>query len=313
MEFIEPVNLEPIFAAEEEVMDTCLLNLADCGQDRICISKNGTTYSGESFDVITVFDGHGLPKSGKCHFIDCLDAASEADRARIWASPNPMESWIEYFNTTTYDHGTGAVCAIARIFQNRIETFTIGDATVLIFVDDALKYINQDHNADNKDEVNRLKETHGPMKFSIEPAKRLEVFGPNDIRQVDATCTVFYSSAHTSTSLAITQSLGHNNITGYNMEKNIIYYEPHQKVQVIVCSDGVMDMVCTGSDNKTAVEDDLAFLSRSSASEIAHWAKERWRQEWITHVAGYSGTGKQKFPENKLGQDDVSAATWTKK
>lgn len=323
--FTSNINVEVELNIQNETnkVRTALLNLPDCGQDRVMQWHNDGSDGTEPFDLIAVFDGHGTIPVGDLpyskHFVNCLDELSQDTKCRIFTSNNPMEALIKYFSTTgkfLYHVRTGAVASIARIYNDRIETFNVGDATTMVFIDDKLAFINKHHNAENPEEAIRLKATFEPHGYSIKLSEKLQVISPTNIKQVPSTYTTFYhTDAHgkrVETVLAPTQSLGHNDATGYDIAVDFIPYSRTQRVKVIVMTDGVMEMVYLPKDWDPFQElpDDLRFLTQADAPEIANWARSRWSQEWTTHVPGYA-IGKQRFEENKYGQDDIGVATFS--
>ena len=303
---------------------SALLNLHDSGQDRTIRWH----HEGENpFDFIGVLDGHGtIPRyetsrSTCTHFVDAVENLSAEIKEAIFCAENPMEALIEYFSgpgKNSYHHSTGAVASFARIYSDRIESFNVGDANTLIYLDGNLVYMNKHHEPTCPEEKERLDSTIGSANYRVDPATKLVVTSPTDINQVYGTYTLFFHldqyGRRVETMLAPSQSLGHNNITGYKVSRYSIPYLPSQHVKVVVATDGVMDMVYTPAnwyiESNDALPDDLQMLATSNAIEIASWARKRWGQEWTTHAAGYS-PGKQTFPENKLGQDDVGVVTFT--
>ena len=304
-------------------VDVALLNLVDCAQDRVFHWH----YNGgedEPFDFIGVLDGHGRvdnrANAEQIHFVDRVERLPDEIKHAIFRAPNPMQALIDYFagdGNGLYCHTTGAVASFARIYADRVETFNVGDAASLVFVDDRLRYMNEPHTSRNEKEQNRLK--NGKKNYYTRPSYRMEVISTTDIRKAEATYTIFcettLSGLINETMLAPTQSLGHNDVSGYDIDVHVVPLEPNQKVHVVVTSDGVMDMVYLPEEwNQNAEElpDDIQFLASNRATEIAAWGRRRWNQEWTTHVPGYATTGRQKFPENKQGQDDIGVVTFTR-
>jgi hypothetical protein len=97
--------------------------------------------------------------------------------------------------------------------------------------------------------------------------------------------------------LACTRSLGHYGITCTEAESATIIAKMTDDVKVIVCSDGVGDMM--------HMDCDLEKFKSFSAEELVDFAESRWKQTW-----NYHGT-KTKFPAD--GYDDCCAAIWWQK
>ena len=317
-------------------IQTCLDNLPDSGQDRVVRWQHAGLDGTEPFDFIGVLDGHGKvhaheknravreERAPKKHFIECFDDISLETKDKIYRAENPMLELISYFSTVAhnlYDHGTGAVVSFARIYSDRVETFNVGDARSLVFIDGKLVYINESHTAANMREQERLTREFDlnsltSARVCIVPASTIELMSPTDIRSIKSTYTVFKhedaNGNYTETRLAPSQSLGHNNVTGYEISTSVIPYTPEQTVHVVTTTDGVMDMVCMPDGwTPDTLPTDLQFLATTDAQNIAKWARHRWSQEWTVHADGYT-TGKQTFPKTRYGQDDIGIATWTK-
>ena len=317
-------------------IQTGLDNLPDSGQDRVIRWQHAGLDGTEPFDFIGVLDGHGqVPaneknlaareqRAPKKHFIECFDDISPETKDKIYRAEYPMLELISYFSTVAhnqYHHSTGAVASFARIYSDRVETFNVGDATSLVFIDGKLVYINERHTAANMREQERLTRefdlnSSTSARVCIVPSSTLELMSATDIRSIKSTYTVFKhedaNGNYTETRLAPSQSLGHNNVTGYEICMSVIPYTPEQTVHVITDTDGVMDMVCMPVGwTPDVLPTDLQFLATTDAQDIAKWARERWSQEWTVHADGYT-PGKQTFPKSRYGQDDIGVATWTK-
>jgi len=298
------------------IVDECLLNVADGAQDRILVKR----YDG--YTVIAAIDGHGIPvemDNSKVHLIDHIDAITDDEWAVLLAAGDPLVELANYLDEKTYNRYTGAVIAMARIYPERVEIFTLGDSSAFVFLDDKLAYTNPHHTAQLLGEVDRLRKDLPYTNITVEPTQRLGVIKPDMIQMVPSTYTRFRKDGML-TRMAPTRALGHGGITGYRTERRTIEYVSNQKLHVVVCSDGVADMMVQsyetncgiGSDERDAmVKADLDFIAGNGGTVIANWARDRWSQEWTTFTPGY-GLGKQRFAHMKKEQDDVCCVTYTR-
>jgi hypothetical protein len=126
------------------------------------------------------------------------------------------------------------------------------------------------------------------------------------------------NNTNNSVTLAMTQSIGHYNITGFAPEFKTVEYDSHMdKIRVIVGTDGFFDMCLVESTGISAEEEagrkkDKQYLLQLSAEELADKAEKRWRQQWKYYYGG------QKFPNlfdetafDKSSIDDIGIAIWS--
>lgn len=265
------------------------------------VADGSEDVDGSDCDILAVFDGHGSVKHPERDFMRIL---REAPLASLLLAADPVQSLVDYLRSfdEQYDCTMGAVGSIVRIFNDRIETFNVGDSATLVFIDGVLAYRNSAHNSVSPREVDRLKawrDNGGCCHYSIEPG-----FAPGVVDGSTITCrpshyTVF-NQLDKHIKLAPSQSFGHHGITGYCPDTATIPYSPEQRVHVVLASDGLMDMVsCDGCD--------LDVLSSQSASELAAFAERRWKQSWRYVYQGKTIRDGYRFDDF----DDIGVATWS--
>jgi hypothetical protein len=148
----------------------------------------------------------------------------------------------------------------------------------MVFIDDKLCYENTEHNLFNPSEKERLQQRIDGRSITVKDVPTIpHILTPYNI----TTQTKHYYTFCDIYTLAMTQSLGHNNITGIVPERKIIPYSSQNKIRVLLISDGVSDIICFEPEY---YEKDLASLSSLSSDELALLAEERWKQEWHYYV-----------------------------
>jgi len=260
----------------------------------------------ESYSWFIGLDGHG---NEGCEFFNII---KNMEWSKIAEEADSSSAVLAHLSTYKgkYIGNAGATYYEAKMFHNRVETCTIGDSQVAVFIDKKLAYISTPHNLKNPLEVQRLKSrfVSGDV-YAIPSSQVAEVFGANKVRFRSSEYIYFENSTKT----AMTQTLGHDGITGYAPEKHTIFFKPDQEVCVVGGSDGFWDMVnMVGPD----MEEDLLCIASKTATELADMAEGRWKQEWNLHWKDATGkervhvTGfenKERTPQNpSTGFDDVS-------
>jgi hypothetical protein len=103
--------------------------------------------------------------------------------------------------------------------------------------------------------------------------------------------------------MSMTQSLGHNGLTGLQPGVATFYCSKSDNIRVCLCSDGVTDVLPV---NDLANGSTFSFM-QSTTTALLDEAERRWKQEWTV----YSGTDtrilrKSRFPVD--GYDDCCCA-----
>ena len=105
--------------------------------------------------------------------------------------------------------------------------------------------------------------------------------------------------------LVPSQSLGHNELTGYDPEMKIIPFDlERDRVRVVAGSDGLWDLL-----NLDIPEDNEAVLTMEAES-LASFAEGKWKQEWkyCTDNSNMESFRVTSFPKN--GYDDIGVAVY---
>jgi len=119
----------------------------------------------------------------------------------------------------------------------------------------------------------------------------------------------------------MSQSIGHHNITGYQPERHIEYFNQEDTIQCILGSDGLFEMMLIKESLPTIPEllpteleeldKDTFDMLTMTAEELVLKAEHRWKKEWnyMWHIKDY--TKIVNVPYNDY--DDISAIVWRKK
>lgn len=247
------------------VMNLSILNL-DKGQDFGLYGK-GINSKEEEFDWMVGCDGHGSNQ--------VINILRTLDWNVVMSQDDTLQAVINIINRCGFQYqSSGSTYIEAKIFKDRVETCSVGDSKIMVFIDDKLSYENTEHNLFNTSEKERLQERIDDGSMSIEEVHSIPlVLTPENI----TTQTKHYYNFNHTYKLAMSQSLGHNNITGVLPERKIIPYNPENKIRVLLMSDGVQDIICSEPEY---YEKDLHSLSVLPSTEISSLAEQRWKQKW---------------------------------
>lgn len=295
---------DKVFKEMNSEIDLCCIQL-NKNEDFItrghCISSEG-----EQFHYILALDGHGDTSRQMMPYIRGLDFDDILSN-----NVCPATRLNEIINEGERFHiRSGCTFACAKIFENRVEAITVGDSNVYIYVNNELIYLSPDHNINNKEEIQRLEEAGITFKTqydqtfkllsatSLEPdiTQSLHFLSPTPYLEPETGCELF---------IAMTQTLGHHGITGLKPATKTIMIQPTDKVDVIVATDGVWDII-----DPELIAEDKTMLLHNSAKDIATEAVNRWKQGWNYIYNGISYTNTEF---GSSGWDDVSVGIFRKK
>ena len=278
----------------------------------------------ESFDYGVIIDGHGTNEFiNKLILIDWNEIVSNVEPWKLL--------YENHLKKIVLRRSSGSTLIIIRAFSNRIETISIGDSRVIIYKNNEYVYGNTPHNLSNPREVERLK-LLDTYESSEEDNLRPRIRNSKKVQAVIAyyhnfsnrSIGIFRSDQFiASTKIAMTQSLGHNNITGYDPEFHVEYFQKEDKIDVIAGSDGLFDMLLlednilrnpelSDEDWSDIKQDQIDLLSMTSL-ELVSKAENRWRKkDWEFHF------NPNKFEDFQVANfggsyDDICAVTWRKK
>ena len=283
MEFVEQTQVEMLSYL------ACKVKGLDKNQDIAYCGRANFEDSTKNYDWFVGCDGHG--KNGNDNFIEIL---KRVDWTNIMRQENSLDVLLQEIKDKKYNVQTGATYYEAKIFNNRVEICSVGDSKIKVFIDKQLVYSTTPHNLKNEKELERLKERIEKEKIIVEKCENIpEMQNSNTIKFVQGEY-YYFDIKNTSSKMAMTQSLGHNNITGLEPETTVIYFEESQDVQVIGGSDGLWDVVMEGEPIDMDV-DKLLSLAES------RW-KGLWNIDWNGEVY------QDKFPI----YDDISVCIYKK-
>jgi len=269
----------------------------------------------EPIDVIAVFDGHGtefvidtirnldlqehFTKSDTAESIQQIINKKIENNTNLLYNTSNYKKCIIHRNKKFYERSSGATLSSVYICRNfktnkiKIQAEWLGDSPIFVFVNGECVFHSEPHNAKNDNELTYLK--NKGLSFKVENSETgFEVISENKIMYKPGKYIIF-ENGH---KLAVTRSLGHNNFTPIELQKYLIECTTSDEVKVIVCSDGVFDML--------NIDSDIEKLKTYSAEELVELSETRWKQEWI-----YENEENTRFPVD--GYDDCSCAIWWQK
>jgi serine/threonine protein phosphatase PrpC len=286
-------------------MDLCVRGLVK-NQD---VAFNGR---GDNFDYGIILDGHGSDQ-----FINFMRSL---DWLHIVSQDDPWVMLQSILMENSHLEG-GSTLIIMKAFINRIEIISVGDSSIIIHKNGELSYMNEKHTHRNPREIERLSQ----LQY-YRGTKKMKDYIPQirNSQEMQADRSYYnYFGMYSQIHLAMTQSLGHGNITGYHPERHIEYFEETDRINILMGSDGLFDMLLLTTKVKTPPElstNDLDDIQKDNddilmmnATEIVEKIEKRWKKEdWVYHwhINDYS---KVMSPISFNGAyDDISAVTWKK-
>ena len=258
----------------------------DKGQDFTKILSGTDIETGEKWKGGFLADGHGFTRDPFMNIIkniDYVELLSHVD-------PIPfLRTKINEITKYCYIN-SGMTFILVKIYETKIVTYSIGDSSIYVFINDNLIYKNIHHSSDNESEMKRL-DGKITKKKSIKPI----VVSKNKITMCE---TVYINFIEGDFELALTQSLGHHDYTGIMPEIFETSYTPNDKIRIVVGSDGYFDL------HNDLDEDDMNDLKKLSLTELINKAESKWKQEW---EYCHDKNNLEKFTLTKFpGYDDVS-------
>ena len=290
--------LPPLQIPLEGTMSSCVKGLSK-DQDIVVTGKKG-----EEYFWIVCCDGHGNNT-----FVDILKTL---DWRTIMEQPNSYYKMQLELSTRSYSILSGSTLEMVKIFKNKIECVSIGDSRVLVYKNGALEYTNTPHDYSVECERQRLAfsaTTTCTVRYETFPGISTETtMEPKQLSYVTYTDKTNPSNKVT---LAMTQSIGHYNITGLKPEFKTIPYSDSDAIRVIVGTDGFFDMCLVTESTGPSFKDthDLLWMN---AKELANKAEERWKQPWKYYYGGSKFPNhfqETRFEKNSI--DDIGIAVWS--
>jgi serine/threonine protein phosphatase PrpC len=250
----------------------------------------------EAYDWFYGGDGHG--RNALVDLLRSLDphtVIAKRDSLRyIQDQIEPQKAYHQSSGSTYYE---------ARVFGDRVEVTLSGDSQIAIMIDGKIEYISTPHNMRNPLEQERLAHRMQMHDVWVTASGNVGKILASDKMTLRESEYVHFANGD---KIAMSQSLGHQNITGLMPEKFTLSLQPGQVVCVVGGSDGLWDMINLAGES---AESDIAFLASHSAAEIVDWIEARWKQEWTIFWKDPKSqrdcVAKQRFMRSEY--DDVSA------
>jgi serine/threonine protein phosphatase PrpC len=256
-------------------------------QDQTYTGIGSDKDTGEIFDWMVVYDGHGNN--------DCINAIRKMDQLAHIECANPIESIAEYIiNTINPKSVSGAVMSLVKIYADRIVCYSCGDSQILVLKNDKKIYMNQRHDLSNVNEKNRILQLHPENK--IVSAETFQLIDDTNIQMFNAG----YIHFHNNTRIAPTQAIGHGGMTACIPSVEVIPITNGDRFRVIVASDGLWDMLIVNDDSSL----DLPVLTKSSGNEILDYVVRRWEKEWTLCDSSNNIICRAALPRNNY--DDIA-------
>jgi len=299
-------------------------------QDLMFCGENVLDICGTPFHWGVILDGHGSSK-----FINIMKTFDWRENMSV---EHPWERLQAYLETIkgSYGSNSGSTLLMMRSFSDRVETWAIGDSTVIIYKNGVKVYENTPHNLSNPVEVQRLNSLPtGSWEFTNAPQPFPKIRNPTTLQAKTGGYFYFppydpgvpgfslFSRYNSKTVLAMSQAIGHNNTLGNDVEAHVEYFEESDKVRCILGSDGIFDMILLPEpvlalvpppteEELDAVECDKMDLLTMSAEQLCDKIEARWKQDW-EYRYNMSSFDLRMISNFIGGLDDISAVVWDKK
>jgi serine/threonine protein phosphatase PrpC len=221
---------------------------------------------------IAVFDGHGFDT-----YIDHVRGLNMND---VMKTDNPLLTLWDLMQELN-SFRSGSTVSMARITGTRIETWSMGDSEIHVFINGLRVYSSEVHTFLNPSEIERTR-----SMVRIRDARVPFPVSETRVELVNSPVGDFKCGE----SLIPSQSLGHNGITGFAPSTNVIQFKSTDKVRIVGGSDGLFDM--------------LVDVSTGSAQQLVDEAERRWRMKWDF----FDGTRLHKTAYDSI--DDISCVIY---
>jgi serine/threonine protein phosphatase PrpC len=276
------------------VLTTECIEQMSKGQDFTCSGKTVFSETGEQIHYACVMDGHG---SNSCiNFIRSLPKTKLDELMGTTCPIRELQALIDKESALHIRESSGATMCLVRRFSNHIECLNSGDSQLVVFKNDIIEFISEEHNSNNEKERARISRLFDFIRF--EDALGIKMVASNKMISVKTQYAVFSNS----TKLATTQALGHHGITGISPDRTVVEYGPSDEIRALIGSDGLFDMIIKKEDG-SYLEYDIMSMHSMPCEVIVKRGKDRWLQEWHGEFEGSTQTYRYKKEEC----DDVCA------
>ena len=244
---------------------------------------NGKLKNGSIWYLVA--DGHGKNT--------VISKLRNLDYCKIMENKDPVEEINKEINSLPNTFNSGSTISIVIISNEKISCYWRGDSTIKIWEDSKKIFESENHDDTNEKEVSRMKDLDVPTIDSWCP-KIISTDTLTMIRKKYFVLDVEQSTGKVD-QVNMTNCIGHNNKSYGKTQEYHITMKPSVEYTTIVASDGLWDIV--------APTDNLQDFNE--ATDICHFALERWNQEW-----NYEFPGEETVKQKLGGKDDISVALW---
>ena len=296
--------LPPLQQPLQGTVDSCVKGLSK-NQDIVRTGKKG-----EDYFWIVCCDGHGNNT-----FVDILKTL---DWRTIMEQPNSYYVMQLELSRYSYNILSGSTLCMVKIYKDKIESVSVGDSRVLVYKNGDLEYTNTPHNYSKECEQKRLAfsaTTNCTVRYEMFPAISTETTMKQ--KQLSYVTYTDKFNPNKKVTMAMTQSIGHLNITGFAPEFKTIPYSDMDQIRVIVGTDGFFDMCLVTESTGSSAEEvegrekDKQDLLRLNAEELAVKAERRWKQLWTYYYGGEARPELFQHTQfDKSSIDDIGIAVW---
>ena len=261
------------------------------------------TYSGFCLDKITgkpkfwgmVTDGHGSN-----NVIECLRNVKKSGQMNEFiAGDKPAENLADYINKTIGPYNSyksGATMCLVECYPDNIKITNMGDSQAVVFVNNKIVHISEEHIPKNINERERLLSKH--VRYT--PTHSMKIVSPTEMKGTQSEYLLFTNG----TELAMTRALGHYGVTGQLPDVKTIPINETDVIKIIIGSDGLFDMIIK-DENDMLCEKDVTLLCSMSGEEILTQTVNRWLQPWDIYTL--AEPDKKQGPQifERQGCDEV--------
>ena len=268
------------------------------GQDFAKIVEDGNVI------YLVVLDGHGKHKKGslpegKDDVITWLQTTLDWDNFLKSNSDNPiMELQYAIAGEYEFTSGIGACCTIAKVTDEKITMWWVGDSKMKVFEGENL--VGETKIIREYDAVEQNRQANQLLRITCSNSHNIKILSGTEMTMKPSK----YYNVLTKKGfdkVACIQSLGHDLAYGETNNKVEIDFEAGKIYKVVGGSDGLWDMISETESDKSLVCDP------EIGAEGPYILSLRWRQEWV-YVWQDSRIPNQKIPN----PDDICCVTLCK-
>jgi hypothetical protein len=252
---------------------------------------------------IGAFDGHGTD--------DCIRILRQLDYSVIANNPvdikKATDGWLynsgSTMNFTTIEMNKNHENHETQETQENedeiiVTNYNAGDSECMIFVNDQLVFESVPHTLLRPGERDRVR----PFLQNIRPITGAWAPIPLSDRRMTVHRSDI-SNYKTGESLVPTMALGHNNMTGFDPDINVLRFKSTDHVRIVSGSDGFWGMIVKTLDEPR--------LKTAKLEELVDFAEKRWKQEW--EYAGDVNKPDNIEMTHFPGYDDITVCIWDNK